>query len=158
MTRFSLWRFLDRVNKIFGITLIVISHYLDEIEYSDKSAIYLKGIGFFDYASPAELKQKLPGKGKAIEISLSEIELRAPKILEKIEGVEAIIQRGGRIRLLSDSNLEELALKAEDALKEEKIDIYRVQSDVNVDIMDYFTYYSKTLGSGKIFTVQEGSI
>ncbi|TFF90181.1 MAG: ABC transporter ATP-binding protein, partial [Promethearchaeota archaeon] len=32
MTRFELWKFFDKINKMYGITLIVISHYLDEIE------------------------------------------------------------------------------------------------------------------------------
>jgi ABC-2 type transport system ATP-binding protein len=151
MTRFSLWRFLDRINKLFNITLVVISHYLDEIEYSDKSAIYLKGKGFFDYDSPANLKKKLPGQGKSLEITLESIEQRAMTVLKTLPIVEEIVQRGERIRLLSDLPMEQLRTETLDLLEKEQIAIYRCESDVEVDIMDYFTIFSRKLGSGQQF-------
>ncbi len=156
MTRFSLWKYLDSINKLYGITLIVISHYLDEIEYSDKSAIYMKGIGFFDFASPSELKQKLPGKGKTVEITLNHIDLKVLGILENLDGADSIIQRGSRIRILSDKDPNEIALLAGNALRNEKIDVHCIESPVAIDIMDYFTYYSRKLGSGKDFLDKEG--
>jgi len=156
VTRFSLWRYLDSINKLYGITLIVISHYLDEIEYSDKSAIYMKGIGFFDFASPSELKQKLPGKGKAVEITLNNIDLNVISILEKIDGVESLIQRGARIRILSEEDPDKIALLAGNALREAEIEVHYIESPVDIDIMDYFTYFSRKLGSGKDFIDQEG--
>lgn len=149
MTRFSLWRFLDRINKLYGITLIVISHYLDEIEYSDKSAIYLKGIGFFDYDSPEGLKKKLPGGGMALEITLMDIDLRANEILEKIPHVEAVIQRGVRLRVLSNIHTEEMKIIVERHLREAGIAVYSLTAEIEVDMMDYFTYFSRKLGSGK---------
>ncbi|WP_457558596.1 ABC transporter ATP-binding protein [Candidatus Harpocratesius sp.] len=151
VTRFSLWKYLDNINKIYGITLIVISHYLDEIEYSDKSAIYMKGIGFFEFASPRELKKKLPGKGKAVEITLKRINLQVLNILNNLDGVESIIQRGSRIRILSDSDLNEIALLAKKALLDSKIEVHCIENQVDIDIMDYFTYFSRKLGSGKNF-------
>lgn len=150
MTRFSLWRFLDRINKLYGITLIVISHYLDEIEYSDKSAIYLKGIGFFDYESPEELKKKLPGGGMALEITLKHIDISANSILEDIPHVEAVIQRGVRLRVLSNIHTEELKIIVERKLKQEGIAVYSLTAEIEVDMMDYFTYFSRKLGSGKL--------
>lgn len=156
VTRFSLWKYLDNINKLYGITLIVISHYLDEIEYSDKSAIYMKGIGFFDFASPSELKQKLPGKGKAVEITLNRINLQILRVLENIDDVESIIQRGSRIRILSNKDLNAIALLAEKSLRDLNIEIHCIESQVDIDIMDYFTYFSRKIGSGKNFIDQEG--
>ncbi len=151
MTRFSLWRFLDRINKLYGITLIVISHYLDEIEYSDKSAIYLKGIGFFDYDSPDDLKKKLPGGGMALEITLDHIDVQANTILAKIPHVEAVIQRGVRIRVLSSIHTEEMKIIAQRKLEQAGIKVYSLTAEIEVDMMDYFTYFSRKLGSGKLF-------
>jgi ABC-2 type transport system ATP-binding protein len=151
MTRFSLWRFLDRINKIYGITLIVISHYLDEIEYSDKSAIYLKDIGFFDYDSPDALKKKLPGGGMALEITLDQIDTRAKSVLEEIPQVEAVIPRGVRIRVLSSIPTEEMEIVAKRKLEQAGIDVYSLTAKIEVDMMDYFTYFSRKMGAGKIF-------
>lgn len=151
MTRFSLWRFLDRINKIYGITLIVISHYLDEIEYSDKSAIYLKDIGFFDYESPDGLKKKLPGGGMALEITLDHIDTRASTILEEIPQVEAVIPRGVRMRVLSSIPTEEMEIIAKQKLEKEGIEVYSLTAKIEVDMMDYFTYFSRKLGAGKVF-------
>ena len=46
LARYELWEYMDLINKEYGITLCVISHYLDEIEYCDKACIFLRGIGF----------------------------------------------------------------------------------------------------------------
>ncbi|MHA1619774.1 MAG: ATP-binding cassette domain-containing protein, partial [Promethearchaeota archaeon] len=156
MTRFSLWRFLDRINKIYGITLVVISHYLDEIEYSDKSAIYLKDIGFFDYDSPEALKKKLPGGGMALEITLDHIDIRAKTVLEEIPQVEAVIPRGVRIRVLSSIPTEEMEILAKRKLEKAGIEVYSLTAKIEVDMMDYFTYFSRKMGAGKIFDENTG--
>ncbi len=41
LARYELWDYLDLINKQYGITLVVISHYLDEIEYCDKVLHFL---------------------------------------------------------------------------------------------------------------------
>ncbi|MHA1732280.1 MAG: ATP-binding cassette domain-containing protein, partial [Promethearchaeota archaeon] len=76
LTRFDLWRYLDVINKQYGISLVVISHYLDEIEYSDKAAIYLNGVGFHDYNSPQKLKETISRGGVAMEVTLEKVSLR----------------------------------------------------------------------------------
>lgn len=57
LARYELWNYLDLINKEYGISLVVISHYLDEIEYCDKACIFLRGIGFYDFNSPQGLKR-----------------------------------------------------------------------------------------------------
>ncbi|MHA1647090.1 MAG: ABC transporter ATP-binding protein, partial [Promethearchaeota archaeon] len=155
MTRFSLWRFLDQINKLYGITLVVISHYLDEIEYSDKSAVYLKEIGFFDYESPIKLKEKLPGNGIAIEITLEKVDLNANFLLQKLDGIDAVIQRGVRIRVLTSKDSEEMSKTIESILNLANIGIYRMETNVEVDMMDYFTYFSRKMGSGQNFSIKK---
>lgn len=152
ISRYSLWRFLDHINKLYGITMIVISHYLDEIEYSDKSAVYLKGIGFFDYANPEILKQKLPGKGKTLEVTLETVDLRAVEVLQEIPEISEIVQRGERIRILSEEDLHLVERKVLQTLARHEIGVYQVQNEIDVDMMDYFTIFSRKMGANSQFS------
>jgi ABC-2 type transport system ATP-binding protein len=151
MTRFDLWRYLDKINKTYGITLIVISHYLDEIEYSDKSAVYLNGVGFFDFDKPHALKEKLPGKGFCLEVTLEKVELKASDLIKSVPNVEEVVQRGERIRVLSNNDLNTLIEPITKILEENEIKVSRIDENAHVDMMDYFTIYSRKIGSGKLF-------
>ncbi|MHA1871881.1 MAG: ABC transporter ATP-binding protein [Promethearchaeota archaeon] len=142
LARYELWSYLDIINKEYGITLCVISHYLDEIEYCDKAAIFLRGIGFYDYNSPLGLKEKLPGQGLALEVTLQKVTVEAVDELSKIPGVDFVIQRGERIRLLSNIPSNELAKMVIKRLTQAKIPIHSIELKVSVDMIDYFTVVS----------------
>ncbi|MHA1340277.1 MAG: ABC transporter ATP-binding protein [Promethearchaeota archaeon] len=142
LTRYELWQYLDIINKNYGITLCVISHYLDEIEYCDKACIFLRGIGFYDFDTPLGLKQKLPGKGLALEVTLENVTIEAVEMLKSIPNIEFVIQRGERIRLLSDIPSNELALKVIETLEKNNIEIHSIENKVEIDMIDYFTYVS----------------
>jgi len=142
--RYELWSYLDIINKEYEITLVVISHYLDEIEYCDKAAIFLKDIGFYDFGSPKELKRKLPGEGYAIEVEFKTISLDFVEMLEEIEDVEFVIQRGERLRVLSKVSREKLLNKILQKLEASYILIDSADTKVAIDMIDYFTYVSTT--------------
>lgn len=142
LARYELWHYLDVINKEYGITLCVISHYLDEIEYSDKACIFLRGIGFYDFDTPMGLKRKLPGKGLALEVTLETVSVESVEKLRQIPEVEFVIQRGERIRLLSNKPSHELAKDVIGVLEREKIPIHSIENKVEIDMVDYFTYVS----------------
>ena len=142
-TRFELWKYLDIINKEYGTTICVISHYLDEIQFCDQAAIFLNGVGMYDFGSPRELKASIPGRGLALEITLESVKTRSVKILREIDGVEFVIQRGERLRLLSDLPSDVLAEKALAVLDHEKIAVHSVEFKVQIDMIDYFTFISK---------------
>lgn len=142
LARYELWEYLDVINKEYGITLIVISHYLDEIEYCDKACIFLRGIGFYDFNSPDGLKSSLPGKGLALEVTLETVNVEAVELLKTVEGVSFVIQRGERLRLLSSVPSNILADRVLDALNKAQIPIHSITYKVTVDMVDYFTYVS----------------
>ncbi|MHA1520587.1 MAG: ABC transporter ATP-binding protein [Promethearchaeota archaeon] len=142
LARYELWEFLDVINKNYGITLCVISHYLDEIEYCDKACIFLRGIGFYDFNTPEGLKNNIPGGGLALEITLDLVNLDSIEILKEIKGVIFVIQRGERIRILSQVPPEILAQRILMALEKAKIGIHSIDYKVSVDMIDYFTYIS----------------
>ena len=142
LARYELWDYLDIINKEYGITLVVISHYLDEIEYCDNACIFLRQIGFYDFNSPDGLKHTLPGKGLALEVTLETVNIEAVDILRNIEGVQFVIQRGERIRLLSNIPSKPLSKKVLLTLEDAKIPIHSIELKVEVDMVDYFTYVS----------------
>jgi len=142
LARYELWDYLDIINKEYGITLCVISHYLDEIEYCDNACIFLRGIGFYDFNTPQGLKKSIPGGGLALEITLNTVNLDSVEILSKIEGVIFVIQRGERIRILSQLPSKILAQRVMNALEQANIGIHSVTYKVSVDMVDYFTYVS----------------
>ena len=99
-TRRSLWKFLKSINQTYNVSMIVTTHYLDEGEYCDKLLIVNKG-RMIAYDSPRNLKQIIPGGGKAIELEmftlddyvsakLGEFESRA-----KQNGVAELVDRSG---------------------------------------------------------------
>ncbi len=142
LARYELWEYLDLINKDYGITLCVISHYLDEIEYCDKAAIFLSGIGFYAFGSPQGLKSQLPGGGNALEITLESVSLDAVDIMRKVEGVQFVIQRGERVRILSNLPSKDLADRVLHALEEKNMAVHQVELKVSIDMVDFFTYVS----------------
>ena len=149
MTRFELWKYFDRINKSYDIVLLVISHYLDEIEYSDKSAVYFNGVGMYDFDTPENLKASLPGGGKCLEITLEDIELEAIDIMKEVKGVAKVVQRGERIRILSDDFEPELKKRILKILEDDGIKVFDTEEDVIVDMIDYFSINSRQIGQGK---------
>ncbi|MHA1170037.1 MAG: ABC transporter ATP-binding protein [Candidatus Hodarchaeales archaeon] len=149
-TRFELWKYLDIINKEYGITLVVISHYLDEIEFCDKAAIFLMDYGFYDFGSPESLKAQLPGKGLALEVTLERVSLDAFDALKSVEGVEFVIQRGERLRILSDISTNELVSRVLKKLDEGNFEMHSLELKVEIDMIDYFTYVSTLRNTGKL--------
>lgn len=100
VTRRGLWKFLKSINQSYNVTMIVTTHFLDEGEYCDRLLIINRG-RMIAYDSPRNLKQSMPGSGKAIELEmftlddyvsakLTQFEARA-----KMEGVAEMVDRSG---------------------------------------------------------------
>ncbi len=142
LARYELWEYLDLINKEYGITLCVISHYLDEIEYCDKAAIFLSGVGFYAFGSPQNLKAQLPGGGNALEITLEAVSMEAVDLMRKVEGADFVIQRGERVRILSNLPSKEIADRVLKALEEKNVAVHQCELKVAIDMIDYFTYVS----------------
>ena len=142
LARYELWDYLDIINKEYGITLVVISHYLDEIEYCDKACIFLRGIGFFEFNTPDGLKKTLPGKGLALEVTLDKVDIKSVEILKTIQDVQFVIQRGERVRLLTNKPSDLIAQRVLKTFSKKNIKIHSLSYKVSIDMIDYFTYIS----------------
>jgi len=99
-TRRGLWKFLKSINQSYRVTMLITTHFLDEAEYCDKLLIINKG-RMVAYDSPRNLKARMPGEGKAVELEmftlddyvsakLSQFEAKA-----KREDVAEMVDRSG---------------------------------------------------------------
>lgn len=99
-SRRGLWRFLKSISQGYSVTMIVTTHFLDEAEYCDKVFIINKG-RMVAYDTPRNLKQSLPGEGKAIELEMFSIDDYVSAMLSRFEakakesGVAEMIDRSG---------------------------------------------------------------
>ena len=99
-TRRSLWKFLKSVNQSYMVTMLITTHFLDEGEYCDKLLIINKG-HMVAYDSPRNLKRKMPGEGKAIELEMFTLDdYVSAKLFEfearaKRERVAEMVDRSG---------------------------------------------------------------
>ncbi len=141
--RYELWDYLDSINKQYGISLVVVTHFPNEAEYCDKVAIFMKDKGFIDFGTPSELKSRLPGNGYALEITLEVFDPKAIIILEKLPEVSFVLQRGESIRIFSDKDTKTLLNQTLKTITEMTLKIHRVEPKIEIDMIDLFLYHSR---------------
>jgi ABC-2 type transport system ATP-binding protein len=143
--RYEFWKYLDLINREYGTSLIVISHYPEETEFCDKAAVFIKGEGLFAYAEPKELKKSLPGKGYSVGIVLEEVRPEAATLIENLENVRYVLQRGELIKIFSDQPLNDMAIQAANVLDGQNIPIRTIIPRLEVDMTDYFISVARRL-------------
>jgi ABC-type multidrug transport system ATPase subunit len=138
--RHELWEYLDRINKLYGTSLVVITHYPSEIDYCDKAAIFVRNKGFVDFGTAEQLKQRLPGKGYTIELVLEDYHPETIEIIRKIKEVEYVLQKGEQIKIFPNNDNSTVLKSVLEKLEEKKIGVKKVEPKVEVDMDDYFIY------------------
>ncbi|MHA1266386.1 MAG: ATP-binding cassette domain-containing protein [Candidatus Helarchaeota archaeon] len=141
--RHELWDYLDSINKQYNISLVVVTHFPNEAEYCDKIAIFMKDKGFIDFGSPNELKGRLPGAGYAIEITLEVFDPKIIPILEKLEDISFVLQRGESIRIFSERDAKTVLHRTLKTINDVTLKIHRVEPKIEVDMIDLFLYHSQ---------------
>ncbi|MFX0101550.1 MAG: ABC transporter ATP-binding protein [Candidatus Hodarchaeota archaeon] len=143
-TRHELWAYLDRISRQYGTALLVITHYPEESEYCDKVAVFMKGKGFLEFGRPMDLKERLPGGGYAIDITLERFDPDALDLLKTIEDIALILQRGGSIRIFAQELSQNLYDKILKTLNDNGHSVHRIEPKAEIDMIDYFLYRTKT--------------
>ncbi|NVM29359.1 MAG: ABC transporter ATP-binding protein [Candidatus Helarchaeota archaeon] len=141
--RHELWDYLDSINKQYGISLVVVTHFPNEAEYCDKIAIFMKDKGFIDYGSPTELKARLPGKGYALEITLEVFDPKVIPLLEKLDDISFVLQRGESIRIFSNKDTKSLLNHTLKTITEMTLKVHHVEPKIEIDMIDLFLYHSR---------------
>ncbi|MEM3586699.1 MAG: ABC transporter ATP-binding protein, partial [Candidatus Jordarchaeaceae archaeon] len=138
--RHELWDYLDRINKLYGTSLVVITHYPSEIEYCDKAAIFVKNKGFVDFGTPEQLKERLPGKGYTIGLVFEEYDPKIVDIIKKVKGVEYVLQRGEQLKVFPSRDHNVVLKNILEKLEAKKITPRKVEPKIEIDMDDYFIY------------------
>jgi ABC-type multidrug transport system ATPase subunit len=138
--RHELWDYLDRINKLYGTSLVVITHYPSEIDYCDKAAIFVRNKGFIDFGTAEQLKQRLPGKGYTIELVLEDYHPEAVEVIRKVKDVEYVLQKGEQIKIFPNKENNIVLKNILEKLEDKKIAVRKVEPKVEVDMDDYFIY------------------
>jgi len=148
--RNELWYYLDFINREYGTSLIVVTHYPQEAEFCDKVAVFLKGKSLVSFGSPERLKRSLPREGYAVGIILKDVNPNAAEILEKLEGVRFVLQRGELLKVFTDEQLNIMAERAVEALEKNGIKVKIVNTRVRADMTDYYITVTRGLIKGVI--------
>jgi len=148
--RTELWSYLNYINQEYGTSIVVITHYPVEAEFCDKVAVFLRGKSLVAYGSPARLKESMPSRGFAVGIVLHEVDPRALKTLEDVEGAKFVLQRGELLKIFTEEPLEIIAERAVAALKEKGIGVKIVKTKSVADMVDYYIAITRELIQGTI--------
>ncbi|MEM2626312.1 MAG: ABC transporter ATP-binding protein [Candidatus Jordarchaeales archaeon] len=139
--RHELWSYLEKINRTYGTTLVVITHYPSEADYCDKVAVFVKDKGFVDFGAPKELVSKLPGSGYAIGLVLEEDDPAAEDVIRSTEGVSHVFRVGPYYKVLVGDEENRVVIKRIlSHLSSRGIKVYKVEPRVELTFEDYFRY------------------
>ena len=148
--RHEFWDYIDYINRLYSISFVVITHFPEEAEYCDKVAIYLKGQGFIDFGTPHKLKARLPGGGYVMDIILDLFDSKAIQLLETLDSVDAVIQRGESLRIFTSKESNIALSNILDSLNKFGMSVHQIETKEEVDMVDFFIYLStKKYASGE---------
>jgi ABC-2 type transport system ATP-binding protein len=136
--RSELWDYLDYLNREYGTSMIVVTHYPGEGEYCDKVGVFMRERSLVAYGSPTELKASLPGKGYAVGIILKQPHPGIATLLQDVPGIIHVLERGELIKVFSEHPLMEIAERVTRKLQSQNIEIKSVKPKMGVDMTDYF--------------------
>jgi ABC-type multidrug transport system ATPase subunit len=148
--RNELWSFLSHINQEYGTTIVVVTHYPVEAEFCDKVAVFMRGKSLVAFGSPASLKESMPARGFAVGVVLEEVDPRARQILEEVESVRFVLQRGELLKVFTDEPLQVIAQRCVEALTEKKIGVQIVKTKSVADMVDYYIAITRGLITGTI--------
>ncbi|MBD3404717.1 MAG: ATP-binding cassette domain-containing protein [Candidatus Lokiarchaeota archaeon] len=148
--RNELWNFLTYVNQEYGTSIVVITHYPIEAEFCDKVAVFIRGKSLVAFGSPAKLKASMPAKGFSVGVVLEDVDPRAPKLLEEIDGVRFVLQRGELLKVFTDDPLQVIAEECVKKLKDNDIRVKIVKTKSVADMVDYYIAITRGLITGII--------
>jgi ABC-2 type transport system ATP-binding protein len=143
--RHILWQYIEKLNRIYGITFFVVTHFPKEAKYCDKIALFVKSIGFLEYGEPLRILEKLPNHGNIVDVEPEIFSDRALELVEKISGVVHVIQIGESLRLISKLPARTLVEKVLQIFESTvpRIEVHRIEPKRQADMADYLDFVAK---------------
>jgi len=154
-SRNIIWELLNNLKK-GGMTIVLSSHYLDEIDKLADKVVIINDGKIIDQGNPTQLKNKLGGDRvtlKVREFSDSIEAEKVKKILEKIEGISQIVtnvSQGYSLNFIADKS-KDLISKLKVELAFSKFEIFSLsQSQPSLDDV-YLQATGKTLQDAELY-------
>ncbi len=144
VVRENLWLVFTKINEQFKTTLVVITHYPEESRFCNLVAIFGRKRGMIDFGQPKTLLVNLPGKGRSIEISFTDVKENVIARLELIEGIEKVLENkaGISFSIFTNLNLDKLIKKIEEEMGKNSIqEVKQIDSKME----QYFRYKAMEL-------------
>lgn len=144
VVRENLWLVFTKINEQFKTTLVVITHYPEESRFCNHVAIFGRKRGMIDFGQPKTLLVNLPGKGRSIEISFTDVKENAIARLELIEGIEKVLENkvGTSFSIFTNLNIDRLIKKIEEEMGKNSIqEVKQIDSKME----QYFRYKAMEL-------------
>lgn len=139
VVRENLWLVFTKINEQFKTTLVVITHYPEESRFCNHVAIFGRKRGMIDFGQPKTLLVNLPGKGRSIEITFTDVKENAIARLELIEGIEKVLENklGTNFSIFTNLNIDRLIEKIEEEMGKNSIqEVKQIDSKME----QYFRY------------------
>lgn len=136
--RSIIWTYIDKLNRQYKTTIIVVTHFPEEAEFCDKVALFMKPQGFISYGSPRDLIQQLPNEGYVVDIVLESFDDTILSALKKMDGVKYILLRGERIRIFAETPTNVTTINAVQLLTMYNIGIHKIEPKKEATLTDYF--------------------
>ncbi len=139
IVRENLWLRLVDINERYNTTLVVITHYPEESKFCHKVAIFARKRGMVDYGPPERLIATVPGRGRAIDLTLKQFDDGAFKKLKEIKQFEMVLEKRAGLKYLvfTDLDLNEAYTHLKATLGDENLEGIS-QTDTKME--DYFRY------------------
>jgi len=154
-SRNIIWRLLESLRNN-GMTIILSSHYLDEIDQLSDTVVIINDGKVIDQGTPQDLKSKLGGDRvslKVREFSTFEESQKIKEVLNRIDGIKQIVvnsSQGYSINFIAEKG-KDLLTKLKVELAFSKFEIFSLtQSQPSLDDV-YLQATGKTLQDAEIF-------
>ncbi|MHA1300291.1 MAG: ATP-binding cassette domain-containing protein [Candidatus Helarchaeota archaeon] len=138
--RKEFWKTLINLNENYQMTLVVVTHYPDELQFVSKAVLFGKknGVGkIIAVGTPKELIASLPGEGRVILVELKKPIKNSLKIIKESSKIESILEerKNEKFRIFTNKSMKDVVNSIVTRIKLSDI---RNISQVEANMVDFF--------------------
>ncbi|MHA1377291.1 MAG: ATP-binding cassette domain-containing protein [Candidatus Helarchaeota archaeon] len=138
--RKEFWKTLINLNENHQMTIVVVTHYPDELQFVSKAILFGKegNVGkILAIGTPKELISSLPGEGRVILLELKKPIKNSLKILKQSIKIDTILEerKNEKFRIFSNKSMRDLVNLIVNQIKFSDI---RIISQVEANMVDFF--------------------
>lgn len=114
--RFEVLNFLSQINEKYDITMVIVSHDLEIVDYCDKIAVLQAGC-LVDFGDPHKKTQTLPNNGYALTVKFDKVNQKLEEKITQLEEIKNFLHVGRntfKIFIETEDILEQLFQKFND--------------------------------------------